>query len=157
MSTPPSKGSPHREPIQVGAAAAGDLPFVRELLEECGLPLEGVDLHFGHFFVARRGTNRLGCIGMELYGEEILLRSLAVVRAHRNRGIGAELLRTVIGEAKRAGGARAWGLTMTGRRNLFARFRFRVTPRDAAPAALSRSLQFQGACPESAVLIVRTL
>ncbi len=94
---------------------------------------------------------------MEIYGEEVLLRSLAVARPHRGEGIGAKLLARAVEEAKRAGGKRGWGLTMTGRRGLFARVGFAAVPRSSAPAVLSRSLQFQGVCPESAVLIVRDL
>lgn len=143
--------------LRIDPASPSDLPFVTALLEESGLPAEEVKRHFGGFFVARRGRERVGCIGMEIYGEEVLLRSLAVARPHRCDGIGAKLLARAIGEARRVGGRRAWGLTMTGRTGLFARSGFAVVPRSSAPAALFHSLQFQGVCPESAVLIVRDL
>ncbi len=143
--------------VRIERAAAGDLPFVLSLLEECGLPVEGVREHFSRYFVARIEDERIGCVGMEVYGDQVLLRSLAVVRRERNAGVGAALLSRAIEEARRAGGRTAWGLTTFGKKGLFDRFDFGVVPRPAAPAALARSSQFRGVCPESAVLIALDL
>lgn len=143
--------------LRIGRADAEDLPFVLSLIEESGLPAEGVREHFGRFLVARRGGERIGCVGMEVYGEHVLLRSLAVARHARGAGIGGALLARAIGEARNAGGRTAWGLTTFGRKGLFDRFGFRVVPRSGAPPALAPSSQFRGVCPESAVLIALAL
>lgn len=141
------------EKTRIERAAAEDLPFVLALVEECGLPVEGVGEHFAHFFVARLGRKRIGCVGMEVYGDHVLLRSLAVARRARNAGVGEALLSRALEEARNAGGRTAWGLTTFGKRGLFDRFGFRVVPRSGAPPALAPSVQFRGVCPESAVLI----
>ena len=143
--------------LRIGRAASDDLPFVLSLLEECGLPVEGVRDHFGRFFVARTGEKRIGCVGMEVSGEDVLLRSLAVARHGRGAGVGAALLARALQEARRAGGRTAWGLTTFGKKGLFDRFGFRVVPRPGAPPGLARSSQFRGVCPESAVLIALAL
>ncbi len=143
--------------IVIERAAPGDLAFVLSLVEECGLPVEGIREHFGRFLVARAGRRRTGCVGMEVYGEHVLLRSLAVSRKARKKGIGAALLARAIGEARDAGGRTAWGLTTFGKRGLFDRFGVRVVPRSGAPPALSGSSQFRGVCPETAVLIALSL
>ncbi len=143
--------------LRIGRATAEDFPFVLSLLEECGLPREGVREHFGGFFVARTGEARIGCVGMEVYGEDVLLRSLAVARPGRGAGVGAALLARAIEEARRAGGRTAWGLTTFGKKGLFDRFGFHVVPRPGAPPTLARSSQFRGVCPESAVLIAVAL
>ncbi|MGE5189624.1 MAG: GNAT family N-acetyltransferase [Gemmatimonadota bacterium] len=143
--------------LRIGPAVAKDLPFVLSLLEECGLPVAGVREHFDRFFVARAGRRRIGCVGMELYGEDVLLRSLAVARHARDAGAGGALLSRAISEARRAGGRTAWGLTTIGRKGLFDRLGFRVVPRCGAPPGLARSTQFRGVCPESAVLIALAL
>ena len=143
--------------LRIGRAASDDLPFVLSLLEECGLPVEGVREHFGRFFVARTGEKRIGCVGMEVYGEDVLLRSLAVARQARNAGVGEALLSRAIEEARNSGGRTAWGLTTFGKKGLFDRFGFRVVPRSGAPSALAPSSQFRGVCPESAVLIALAL
>ncbi len=143
--------------LRIARAAKGDLAFVLSLVEECGLPVDGVLEHFDRFLVAAKGENRIGCIGMEVYGEDVLLRSLAVAREERNAGIGAALLARAIEEARSAGGRTAWGLTTFGKKGLFDRFGFRVVPRSGAPPGLSRSSQFRGVCPESAVLIAMAL
>ncbi len=143
--------------VRIERAAAEDIAFVLSLVEECGLPVEGVREHFDRFFVATAGGERVGCVGMELYGEHVLLRSLAVARRARHAGIGAALLARAIAEARGAGGKTAWGLTTFGKKGLFDRFGFRVFPRAEAPPPLSRSSQFRGVCPESAVLIAVSL
>ena len=141
------------EKARIERAAAEDLPFVLALVEDCGLPVEGVGEHFARFFVARLGGKRIGCVGMEVYGDDVLLRSLAVARQARNAGVGEALLSRAIEEARNAGGRTAWGLTTFGKKGLFDRFGFRVVPRSGAPPALAPSSQFRGVCPESAVLI----
>lgn len=143
--------------IRIGPAAAEDLPFVLSLVEECGLPVDEIREHIARFLVARRGGERIGCVGMEVYGEHVLLRSLAVARNARNAGTGKALLSRAIDEARTAGGRTAWGLTTLGKRGLFDRFGFHVVPRSGAPPELSRSSQFRGVCPESAVLIALAL
>lgn len=145
------------EKVRIERAASPDLPFVLALVEECGLPVEGVGEHFARFFVARFGGKRIGCVGMEVYGEHVLLRSLAVARHARNAGVGEALLSRAIEEARNAGGRTAWGLTTFGKKGLFDRFGFRVVPRSGAPPALAPSSQFRGVCPESAVLITLAL
>ena len=145
------------EGLRIERAAEEDLPFVVSLIEECGLPAEGVREHFGRFLVARLAGKRIGCVGMEVYGEHVLLRSLAVARHARNAGVGDALLSRAIEEARNAGGRTAWGLTTFGRKGLFDRFGFRVVPRSGAPPALAPSAQFRGVCPETAVLIALTL
>lgn len=146
-----------RKAVRIERAAAEDLPFTLSLVEECGLPVEGVREHFAGFFVARIGEERVGCVGMEVYGEHVLLRSLAVSRRERNAGIGAALLARSIEEARTAGGRSAWGLTTFGKKGLFDRFGFRAVPRSEAPPGLARSSQFRGICPETAVLITLAL
>ncbi len=133
------------------------MAFVLALLDECGLPVEGVREHFARFLVARLGGKRIGCVGMEVYGEHVLLRSLAVAREARNAGVGEALLSRAMVNAREAGGGTAWGLTTFGKKGLFDRLAFRVVPRPEAPPALLKSSQFRGICPESAVLIARPL
>ncbi len=139
--------------VRIERAAPGDLRFVLSLVAESGLPVEGVRAHFDRFLVAWIGGRRVGCVGMEVYGEDVLLRSLAVARRDRRAGVGAALLARAIEESRNAGGRTAWGLTTFGKKGLFERFGFRVVPRPGAPPRLARSSQFQGVCPESAVLI----
>ncbi len=143
--------------VEIGHAVAEDLPFVLSLVVECGLPVEGIREHFARFLVARIRGKRIWCVGMEVYGAHVLLRSLAVARRRRNAGTGAALLARAIEEARLAGGRTAWGLTTFGKKGIFNRFGFRVVPRSEAPPGLSRSTQFRGVCPESAVLIALAL
>jgi amino-acid N-acetyltransferase len=139
--------------VRIAPVVPEDLPFVIGLMKEGGLPVEGVADHFERYMVARRGGEPIGCVGMELYGKDVLLRSLAVVRRYRNAGTGGALLARAIAAARAAGARTAWGLTTFGNKGIFLRFGFRSVPRNQAPPALLRSSQFRGVCPESAVLI----
>lgn len=143
--------------LRIALAGKADLPFVRLLLSESGLPVEGVERHFSGFLVARLGGDPVGCVGMERYGEHVLVRSLAVARRFRRRGIGAALLRSALERARAQGGRTAWGLTTFRRKRLFTAFGFRTVPRNQAPPALGASSQFRGICPDSATLITLPL
>lgn len=143
--------------LRIEPAAAEDMAFVLALLDACGLPVEGVREHFARFLVARLGGKRIGCVGMEVYGEHVLLRSLAVAQKARGAGVGEALLSRAMDDARAAGGRTAWGLTTFGKKGLFDRLAFRVVPRPEAPPALLQSSQFRGVCPASAVLIARPL
>src|SRR5918994_6289770 len=82
-----------------GAGAAGmiepardrDLPEVRKLLEQCKLPLEGVDNHVRTMLVARDGAQIVGTAALELYPDGALLRSVAVEPSRQGSGLGREM------------------------------------------------------------------
>lgn len=62
--------------MRVVPARADDLPAVMRLLQGCGLP---VDLEAADgCVVLRSGTGLAGCVALEAYGRDALLRSLAV-------------------------------------------------------------------------------
>ncbi|MCK7515679.1 MAG: hypothetical protein MZV70_74680 [Desulfobacterales bacterium] len=52
---------------------------VKQLLSESGLPIADITAqHLQHFFGCGSGSELEGLVGLELYGEVALLRSLAV-------------------------------------------------------------------------------
>ncbi len=130
-------------------ALPADSGEIEEILTSSGLPVEGARAHLNHFFVARDGESIAGVIGLELYGEEGLLRSLAVREPHRSQGIGDRLYRRLIEEARAAGVKRLLLLTTTAEAYFSARG-FRSVPRDTVKGAVRRSAEFTGACPASA-------
>ena len=76
---------------RTGLAAKEDLPAVFSLLEEGGLPEEGLSEHLGTILVAREGGEVVGSAALELHGEAVLLRSAAIRRELRGRGLGRQL------------------------------------------------------------------
>lgn len=140
-------GSTSRE---ITAASRDELPKLLALLEGSGLPTAGVGEHLDAALVARVGCRVSGCVALELYGEEALLRSLVVVPGARGTGLGERLTEAALAFARERGVRRVWLLTTTAER-FFPRFGFERVERSALPAALEASEELRGACPASAV------
>jgi amino-acid N-acetyltransferase len=136
--------------IQIQKARPGDTGEIEELLKASGLPVEGAGAHVEHFFVARDGGSLAGVIGLELYGADGLLRSLAVRGSDRSKGIGSGLYLRLVEEA-RALGVRRLVLLTTTAEAYFALRGFRKIGRESVKGALRESAEFRGACPDSAV------
>lgn len=144
----------HSQGIVVRPAGRGDLPGIEALLAASDLPLLGIEEHLPYFLVAEDGGRILGVIGLEPYGKEGLLRSAAVHADWRGRGLGNTLVGRLIAEAE-ARGIRTLYLLTTTAEHFFPRFGFRHTTRDAVPERVRASVEFQGACPATAVVMVR--
>ena len=133
-------------------ARPGDIREIEELLKASGLPVEGASAHIDHFFIARDEGSLAGVIGLEPYGGEGLLRSLAVRQPHRSKGIGNRLYIRLIDEARSLGIRRLVLLTTTAEAYFSARG-FRNVGRSTIKGDLQHSAEFTGACPESAVVM----
>lgn len=140
----------------IRAATPADASAVRAMLSAAELPLDGVPDDLAHFLVAEREGAVIGAIGLEPYGEAALLRSAVVAISARGSGVGERLVHALLDDA-RSGGAREVVLLTTTAERWFPRFGFVPIPRDAVPAELRASAEFQGACPDSAVAMHRTV
>lgn len=134
----------------IAAACPEDLEAALALLDAASLPRAGVAEHFASFLIARDGGRVLGTIGLERYGQSALLRSLAVAASHRRRRLGQALTERVLESASRQGVRRVFLLTTTAA-VYFPRFGFAPIAREAADAAVRRSVEFTQTCPASAV------
>ena len=139
-------------PFRVREATEADLPAVRRLLTETELAGGEFEAQFGpQFAVAVTADGRvIGVAGVEVHGEDGLLRSVAVDPAWRGRGIGEAVVRDRLTWARGRGLRSVWLLTNTAV-DYFPRFGFTRIDRAAAPPALQRSEEFARACPMSAV------
>jgi len=133
-----------------------ELPKVLELLDEADLPAAGVEEHLDSLFVVRDEGALVGCVGMEVYGDVGLLRSLAVRPSTRGSGVGTLLVEALFERARRRG-LRALYLLTTTAEDYFPRFGFEVIAREDADPRLHASEEFRGACPDSATCMVRRL
>lgn len=132
------------------SARAAELPVVSRLLESAGLPTRGVAEHFADFVVAEEDGHIRGAVGLECYGAAGLLRSLVVEPASRGRGLGEELTRRAVAQARERGLEAVYLLTTTAER-FFPRFGFERIPRaDVDPKVLASS-EFKEACCQTAV------
>lgn len=137
---------------RVERARAEDLAAVLALLADAKLPDAGVTEHFPAAFVVARGEDGtlLGVSGVERYGGDGLLRSVAVYPKARGTGIGWRLAKAAIGLARESGIGSLYLLTTTAE-GYFPRLGFRRIERAEIPASLAASEEMRGACPASAV------
>ncbi|WP_459863105.1 arsenic resistance N-acetyltransferase ArsN2 [Endothiovibrio diazotrophicus] len=123
----------------------------------CGLPVDDLgDMPHGAFFGVFENGALVAVIGTELFGEVGLLRSLAVVPAHRGGGLGGALVDHAEGFASGCGVERLYLLTTTAE-GYFLRRGYARAARDGAPEAIKATAQFSGLCPASSSLLVKPL
>lgn len=142
--------------MAIEAATAADLPDVRQILERHHLPLDGVNDHIQTMLVAREGSQIVGTAAVELYEEGALLRSVAVDVRHQGRRLGHQLTDAALQLARTLGAEDVFLLTTTAE-TFFPRFGFEPITRDAVPLSVQASVEFQSACPASAIVMRKRL
>jgi amino-acid N-acetyltransferase len=138
--------------IDFRPAQAEDWRAVAALLTQARLPLDGAQEYLADFILAWRDGELIGTTGLESYGNTALLRSVAVAETERGKGLGVALVQHVLDQAKQDGITSIVLLTETAS-EFFPRFGFRKIERDAAPAPVTASVEFQSACPLSATVM----
>ena len=140
----------------IRSATPADLPQVRRLLDANGLPTQDLDTTPIEFLVAEDGGRLIGAVGLELFGDAALLRSLVVDATGRGTGVGGALVEAVETRAAAAGIADLALLTTTAA-PFFARRGWQTVPRDALPASVHASSEFRSLCPASATAMTKPL
>lgn len=138
-----------------------DLQDVLDLLTLAGLPHDGVAEWLPRFVVAidpAQGggpAGRLvGVAGFELYGHQAVLRSVAVHPDQQSGGLGSRLTEWVLRSATELGVVEIYLLTTTAP-DFFPRYGFQPIDRRAVEGQVLQSVEFRGACPASAIVMVR--
>lgn len=140
-------------PIHPRPAAEG----VKRLLAACSLP--SADLSPGklrHFFACGPAEGPSGVVGLELFGTDALLRSLAVAQEARGKGCGRRLVQAAEGHARSRGATSLYLLT-TSAEKFFRRLGYAEVPREAVPDAIRATPEFSALCPASAVAMSKRL
>jgi len=142
----------------VSAARAKDIRAVLALLRDVGLPTEGVKEHFDCFLVWRPSGKRglKGCVGLEVYEESAVLRSVAVDPEYQKQGVGTELVQAVE-EHARNHRVKTLHLLTTTAEAFFAQRGYVRTDRDSVPQSVAQSIEFRSICPKSSVCMSRVL
>ena len=138
-------------------AAPSDESAIDALLRTVHLPVDGVRDALPNFVIAEDEGRIVGIAGVETCGpthDHALLRSVAVDPAWQGKGLGHVLVERALVIAEARGVKELYLLTTTAE-NFFPRFGFATTTRDAVPADVSATAEFQGACPASATVMVR--
>jgi N-acetylglutamate synthase-like GNAT family acetyltransferase len=142
--------------LQLRAATVGDEQTLAALLSAEGLPAAEFAERSTHFEVIDDGDAVIAAAGLESHGAAALLRSVVVAPAHRGRGLARRLTELMVERARDLGHESLYLLTMDADA-YFAGLGFTVVAREDAPEAIRRCRQFREQCPDSAVLMSRTL
>ncbi|WP_420474539.1 arsenic resistance N-acetyltransferase ArsN2 [Noviherbaspirillum sp. ST9] len=134
-----------------------DLPALTRLLDSCSLPTSDLtEEHLGHFIILGQAGRVAGCIGMEVSGQDALLRSLAVDPMMRGEGYGNRLLQLMEDRARDEGVQHLYLLT-TSAADFFEHQGYVRTDRASAPESIRSTAQFAGVCPSSATCLYKSL
>jgi N-acetylglutamate synthase-like GNAT family acetyltransferase len=143
--------------IQIQRACKTDESAIRELLESNNLPTDTVGTDKTDFYLARSDDSIVGVAGFEHYGDDALLRSVAVPFRLHKKQIGSQMVDGMIGIARQNNVKRIILLTTTAS-GFFAKKGFTQIERSVIRNRdILESSQFQGGCCSSAVCMIMEL
>jgi amino-acid N-acetyltransferase len=148
--------------FSIRAAERSDLADIQRLLTAAELPVTGVseiiDAAPGNFLVARASTGNklIGVAGLEMCGDDALLRSVAVDSEWRGSGVGRDLVQHIFSLAGSGGTRTLYLLTLTAE-HYFPRFGFEKIDRSSVPPLIAQTNEFSSTCPSSATTMRRSL
>jgi UDP-N-acetylmuramate: L-alanyl-gamma-D-glutamyl-meso-diaminopimelate ligase len=124
-------------------ARRGDMAEVRALLERAGLRQEPArDDQFDAFYVLTNEQGMVGCVALDVFGDDAVLRALAVDPEARGSGYGWMLADMAVSQARWRGVRRIYLLTETASDFFAAKFGFRVVDRTTLSKQVAASETF---------------
>lgn len=141
------------EKDKVQKAEADDLLAIRQLLRSCQLPCDDITADkLEYYFVIREQEELIATIGLEEYKSCGLLRSLAVSKKYRNRGLGKLLVDKLESYANELD-IKVLYLLTTSATSFFRELDYLQIDRDETPEEIRQSEEFSTICPSSATLM----
>ncbi|MEE9149908.1 MAG: arsenic resistance N-acetyltransferase ArsN2 [Candidatus Tectomicrobia bacterium] len=146
-------------PVTILPATVGDASAILQLVSAVGLPREGIEDTLDYFWVARERERErdtiIGSVGLEVYKDQALLRSLAVTPERHHTGLGSAMVATALSYLTSRQFRAVYLLTTTAA-SFFRRYDFRHVSRADVPASVQQSVEFRSACPDTATCMART-
>ena len=119
-----------------------DMAAVRRMLTVTSLEEPARDEQHGSFFVLRNEDGTVGCVSLEVLGDDAILRALAVDPKFRGAGYGWMLADMAVSQARWRGVRRIYLLTDTASDFFAAKFGFRVVDRSTLSKQVAASETF---------------
>jgi len=156
----PADYLPMSEDFPIEEASVKDLPGIVVLLQDTDLPPDGIEPHVDNFLIIRSPNAvagpevLIGCVGLEVYKNYALLRSLAVHPDFQRRGIGKKLVSQITKSAKVRRINHLYLLTDTAE-DFFRSLGFDLVERQDVPFAVRQSIEFTTLCSSAASMTKR--
>jgi UDP-N-acetylmuramate: L-alanyl-gamma-D-glutamyl-meso-diaminopimelate ligase len=123
-------------------AQRADMPAVRTLLGSVELDEPARDEQFPSFYVLSNETGLVGTVALDVFGDDAILRALAVHTDFRGSGYGWMLADMAISQARWRGVRRIYLLTESATDFFAAKFGFRVVDRSTLSKSVASSETF---------------
>ncbi|PWI47256.1 hypothetical protein CEE45_12735 [Candidatus Heimdallarchaeota archaeon B3_Heim] len=133
-------------------AIVQDLPEVLKLLQLLDLPIEGVKEHFQHFFILREDEMVVGCIGVEIYDNTGLLRSIGIHPSYQGKGFGQQMVSRLEEFSSEKELNSLYLLTETAEK-FFLNLGYKYVSREEVDPNIKQSIEFTKLCPSSPVMV----
>lgn len=117
------------------------------------MPFSDIDCTPINFILAKKNSQIIGCIGIEQYETEGLLRSFAIDRQYQKKGFGKELINRLLAYAVQQEINTLHLLTNTAS-EYFGKIGFKTQDRDKAPDAIKKTTEFTSLCPSTSVYMI---
>jgi amino-acid N-acetyltransferase len=126
------------------------------LLSSEKLPTDDLPASLDNFLVMIANNELIGVVGLEIYGNYGLLRSLAVHPHFRNQNMASKLVGQIekLAESERL---KAIFLLTETAPDYFSRRGYEVITRSEIPAEVQQSTEFSYVCPQSAIAMKKNL
>ncbi len=129
---------------------------IEALLTAEHLPVADLPATLENFVVALQNKEVIGVAGLEVHGDSGLLRSLAVKQGNRGQGLAAQLILQTEALALSKRLSSVYLLTETAA-GYFEQKGYREIARVDVPAELQHASQFIYVCPQSAIVMMKSL
>ncbi len=146
--------APSATTTSIGPASGGDLDGIKRLLIGSLLPSRDVGGDTQRFIVASEAGRLIGCAGLQVAGQDGLVRSMAVHWTRRNAGLGTRLHQRLLFEATLAGVKTLYVVTATAE-DFFAGHGFKRIAAKDVPVALQTSEEFTAFVPGGGTVMMR--
>jgi N-acetylglutamate synthase-like GNAT family acetyltransferase len=136
---------------------AGERAALAAALAKAKLPTEDIEAPGRLFWrFETRDEVPVGFGGLEIHGEDALLRSLVTLPPVRSRGVGTAMVAALEFEARLRGCRGLWLIT-TSAAAFFARLGYARCERVAVPPAIRETAELAVLCPASADVLMKRL
>lgn len=143
-------------PLFAQPLATWERDGVKAALLRAGLPADDLEDEGTLFWRFERDDVPVGFAGLEVHGQDALLRSIITLPPLRQRGVGAAMVAKIEIEAH-ARGARAMYLVTQGDDAFFAKIGYARCEREQVPQAIAATPLFARLCQASATAMVKPI